>query len=190
MLSPMADPDRETALTGAESSPTLIAGTWGERRDRLVTELGGAAMEALAATREALADRRMRDARDGAVTFGVLVDKCKLFADEAEAAAQRRPVNPVEDAKAVLDRIVALRDRARVSATASGDAMVELAEMPGPPPSSPSAILEPTERPTAEDRTPPPSRAIAVGEARSSRPAGEHRERQDQAGREVFGLRL
>lgn len=64
--------------------------SWREARDQLVDAIGIVATNALVAVDRAIEDGRPRDARDYAVTFGVLADKGLLFAGEANSRTDAR----------------------------------------------------------------------------------------------------
>src|SRR5690606_6420338 len=76
----------------------------------LTMDLGKAASEALAATRAAVAQGDLREAKDGAVAFGILTDKALLLSGEPTARTDRRSVNvsmDLSNAGSAIDREIA-----------------------------------------------------------------------------------
>lgn len=61
---------------------------WRDRREPLVRDLGDAVVETLDEVRTAVKGGRLRDARDGAVTLGILVDKAQLLSGLATGRSE------------------------------------------------------------------------------------------------------
>lgn len=68
--------------------PPRQAEPWPVARDSLVADLGTAAVEALEATRKAIERGELRDARDGSVCLGVLIDKAQLLSGSATSRSE------------------------------------------------------------------------------------------------------
>lgn len=78
----------EAAVPAATLAPTSLP--WAERRAALVPKLGTLVVDTADKIAEAVAEGRLRDARDGAVALGVLIDKAQLLAGGATSRSESR----------------------------------------------------------------------------------------------------